>query len=149
MNEEMSKRKAEGIARMIGNPGVLSKGSTPWNKGVRGYMGGNRTSFTKETAKARAVESIGKPKKNKGCLVCLTEDKVVRKDPRDKSKSYAFRKRKSYARYVWERATGTAVPAGCVVWHIDGDYTNNDLANLEVISRSESCRRTLLLKRRD
>ena len=52
MNEEMSKRRAEGIARMIGNPGVLSKGSTPWNKGVRGYMGGNRTSFTKETATA-------------------------------------------------------------------------------------------------
>ena len=37
------------------------------------------------------------------------------------------------ARDMWERKVGP-IPEGFHVHHIDGDYTNNDVSNLEVLS---------------
>ena len=55
---------------------------------------------------------------------------------------YNNHKRVSYPRWLLKQ-NGIDVPADCVVWHKDGDYTNNDLSNLEVITRREACLRTL------
>jgi hypothetical protein len=46
------------------------------------------------------------------------------------------RKRISYPKYVLEQ-NGIEVPKGCVVYHKDGDIYNNDLDNLEIITRAE------------
>lgn len=51
-------------------------------------------------------------------------------------------KRIRRGRWVWERFNGP-VPEGCVVYHIDGDKHNDDINNLEVITRKE------LMKRND
>lgn len=51
-------------------------------------------------------------------------------------KKYYHRKRMSYAKYLAIKS-GLEVPKGYVVYHKDGDSTNNDISNLEVISRAE------------
>lgn len=46
----------------------------------------------------------------------------------------------SYSRQVWEKAHG-AIPSDKVVWHIDGDQTNCEIQNLELISLAERLKR--------
>lgn len=45
--------------------------------------------------------------------------------------------RKRLHRYVWECEHGQAIPDGMDVHHKDGDKSNNEIWNLEVITRSE------------
>lgn len=44
--------------------------------------------------------------------------------------------RKRMHRYVWEYYNGI-IPSGMTIHHIDGDKSNNDISNLELLSRSE------------
>lgn len=121
------------------NKGCFKKGSTPWNKDTKGVMKPNRTSFSRETLPHKAT--IGKP--NQGDrhsgVVCTIEERHLRKDARS-GKEYMHHKRVPYARYVLKQA-GIEIPLGCVVYHKDGDYKNNELENLEIISRGELMKR--------
>jgi DNA-directed RNA polymerase subunit RPC12/RpoP len=67
------------------------------------------------------------------------EKKTIRK----KGKIKEYRKKTSYARYVYGL---DRIPEGWVIWHIDGDPLNNNLENLECISRSELLRRNSMNK---
>ena len=120
--------------------GRYKKGSTPWNKGVFGYMGANKTSFTKDDVKPAA---IGSPRQGKGQLVTTTDE--TRPTKSYNGKIYNNHKSMSYPKWLLKKK-GIDVPEGSVVWHKDGDYTNNDLDNLEVISRAEALRRNRLIK---
>lgn len=118
--------------------GQFKKGMIPWNKGKRGYMGANRTSFTSErVAKERTKYNIGVPHKpdEVGYLVCRIEEKKPHKDSRT-GKIYMHRKRISYAKYLLQQQ-GITIPKGYVVYHLDQDNSNNNLDNLKVISRAE------------
>ena len=42
----------------------------------------------------------------------------------------------SLHRYVWEKEVGK-IPSGYDIHHIDGDKTNNDVKNLECLSKAE------------
>jgi HNH endonuclease len=42
-----------------------------------------------------------------------------------------------YNRFVWEQHNGK-IPKGMCIRHIDGDFRNNDISNLEMISRAEN-----------
>ena len=57
---------------------------------------------------------------------------------REKNKMMERNKLTTYARYVYGL---DRIPEGWVVWHIDGDPLNNNLENLECISRDEELRR--------
>ena len=118
--------------------GQFKKGMTPWNKGKYGYMGANKTSFTRDTIKQA---EIGSPKQGNGHLVTATDERKAVVDKRS-GKTYMHHKRESYPRWLMKQQ-GIDVPAGSVVWHKDGDYRNNELDNLEVITRAEAIRRTL------
>ena len=48
-------------------------------------------------------------------------------------------KLKRLARHVWEQANGE-IPSGCIVRHIDGDFTNVALENLMCITKSNNAR---------
>lgn len=121
--------------------GKFKKGMIPWNKGKRGYMGANRTSFTSERVeKERTKYALGCPHKpdNDGYLVCRIEDKIPHKDART-GKIYLHRKRISYARNILFQK-GIEIPKGSVVYHIDGNSLNNELSNLMIISRADLAR---------
>jgi len=51
--------------------------------------------------------------------------------------NYASKKRKAYARYRWEQVNGE-IPRGYIVRHIDGNKFNDEIINLECISRAEN-----------
>ena len=114
----------------------FQKGQNPWNKGLTGYMGANETSFTREKILDKTQGIEGKPRFNgKDGLYCTVSERKPTKDSR-RDKVYMHRKRISYPKYVLEQ-NGIEVPKGCVVYHKDGDIYNNDLENLEVITRAE------------
>lgn len=117
------------------NKGSFKKGSIPWNKGKRGIWGANKTSFTRATLPTKTT--IGKPKDNgkHGGVVCTVDERIPHKDGRT-GKIYMHHKRTTYARFVLGE-----IPKGCVVYHKDGDYKNNDISNLEIITRGELLRR--------
>jgi hypothetical protein len=52
----------------------------------------------------------------------------------EKGKIKERRKMTTYARYVYGLHR---IPEGWVIWHIDGNSLNNNIENLECISRSE------------
>ena len=118
--------------------GQFAKGMIPWNKGKRGYMGANAHSFTSERVrKERTRYRTGEAQKagKGGYLSCRTEERVERKDA-DTGRVYLHRKRKSYCKYLME-SLGYVIPEGHVVYHIDGNVANNDIGNLEIISRAD------------
>lgn len=50
------------------------------------------------------------------------------------------RSARAAARKIWVRAYGRPVPKGMDVHHIDFDYTNNTLTNLQLVTRAEHMR---------
>jgi hypothetical protein len=124
---------------------VFTKGCTPWNKGKRGYMGANVTSFTKEQIDAIGKESEGKPKWNsRDGYICLTSERKPVVCARTK-KTYMCRKRIPYGRYVLEQA-GIEVPKGSIVYHRDGNVENNNIENLEILTRAQLIKRNRNIK---
>lgn len=116
------------------NSGQFVKGMTPWNKGRFGYMGANRTSFTKEDIESK--RQIGKISKGKGQLVCVSEE--TRPTKSYNGKIYMHHKRVSYAKWLMEKELGREIDSRReVIYHIDGDPMNNELSNLKVITRAE------------
>ena len=53
-------------------------------------------------------------------------------------------KRMRRPRYEWEKHYGP-IPDGYIVWHIDGNKKNDDIGNLELITRGECAIRNKLL----
>jgi hypothetical protein len=117
----------------MANSGQFVKGMTPWNKGRFGYMGANRTSFTKEDIESK--RQIGKISKGKGQLVCVSEE--TRPTKSYNGKIYMHHKRISYAKWLMEKELGRKLDRLEVIYHIDGDPMNNELSNLKVITRAE------------
>lgn len=117
----------------MANSGQFVKGMTPWNKGRYGYMGANRTSFTKEDIESK--RQIGKISKGKGQLVCVSEE--TRPTKSYNGKIYMHHKRVSYAKWLMEKELGRKLDRLEVIYHIDGDPMNNKLSNLKVITRAE------------
>lgn len=116
------------------NSGQFQKGMTPWNKNRFGYMGANRTSFTKEDIESK--RQIGKISKGKGQLVCVSEE--TRPTKSYNGKIYMHHKRVSYAKWLMEKELGREIDSRReVIYHIDGDPMNNELSNLKVITRAE------------
>lgn len=119
-------------------------GFVPWNKGKKGLLlsqNCKKTWFKQEDLLKRAEKNIGKPQgghETTKWMVCSTEDLENYKN--SQKKIGQRHKRISYAQYVLQQA-GIEIPKGYVVYHVDGNYANNDIGNLEVISRAELCKR--------
>lgn len=113
--------------------GRFEKGMIPWNKGVYGYMGSNKTSFTKEDIEKR--RKIGVPRKSKDGLICCSEEKIKTKSKN--GKIYMHQRRVSYARWIIEKQENRKLNKNEVVYHLDGDTYNNDISNLKIITRAE------------
>lgn len=122
------------------------KGHPTWNKGIHKPTSEKckETYFTKEDSMKKAIKSFGVPKiehigRGDKRLICLSDEIVYIKNKRN-GKAYANHKRIGYAKWVLKQA-GIEIPKGYVVYHKDGNYANNDIGNLEIISRAELLKR--------
>lgn len=122
---------------MRNNKGQFIKGMIPWNKGKYGYMGANCTSFTTQDLEKK--RKIGNPRMGKDQLICCSEEKMPVKS--SNGKVYMHQKRMSYAKWLMEKELGRKLESNEVVYHIDRNIFNNELSNLEVITRGELLKR--------
>ena len=104
-----------------GTGGYFKKGSTPWNKGLKGYMGANKTSFKKGTIPPNQVP-IGTESITKGGYI-----KVKVGEPN---------KWKLKQRYIYEQHYGE-IPNNCNVIFADKNIRNFDISNLILVSKAE------------
>jgi hypothetical protein len=105
-------------------------GSTPWNKGLKGFKPHNSTKgYFKPGNLPATTKPAGKPYKRK-----------------DHGKEYYFIRPKGHRRatmlhvYLWEQANGP-VPEGHICVFKDGNTLNCTLENIECITRAENMRR--------
>lgn len=110
----------------------FKKGMTPWNKGKRGYMGANSTSFKKgHLGPATLPEGTVSRVVNKG-----KPEYTINIDWHGKRKSH-----NSYKWWLWESFHEQDRPEGHVLAVINGDPDDIRLENLELITRAENLRR--------
>ena len=100
---------------------LYKKGSIPWNKGKKGYMGDNKTSFKKGN-RPKNWKPIGSERIIDGYTII----KIA--DPR----KWALKHR-----VVWEEHHKKKIPKGSVIIFADGDKTNLDVDNLICVTRNE------------
>ena len=95
--------------------GCFKKGQIPWNKGVKGYMGANRTSFKK-----------GQPSHNQRPIgsqrICSKDKYVIEKVAEPDVWKHKHR-------LLWEEHYGE-IPEDCVIRFIDKDRMNITIENL-------------------
>ena len=99
----------------------FKKGNTPWNKGLKGYIGANKTSFKKGN-KPNQYRDVGSERINKDGLI---EVKV--KDPNIWKYKH---------RYIYEQNIGE-IKKGNVVIFLDGNNRNFNTDNLMQVTRSQ------------
>lgn len=130
----------------------LPKGNVPWNKGIHKATSSKckKTYFTREQIMSKTEYYVPQLGKDQLVVADPTEPRRAYKNPRN-NKTYQNVRRIPYARYVLKQA-GIEVPKGYIIYHIDGNMLNNDIGNLEIISRGELMKRnhsaSILAKKR-
>lgn len=111
-----------------GRSGQFVKGQRPWNNGVKGYMGANKTSFKKGNLphNHRPLWS------ERICKDGYVEISIPERNPHT---GFETRFKKKHV-WVWEQENGKK-PDGCAVIFKDGDNRNFELSNLELVTRAE------------
>ena len=112
----------------LDNDGRFQSGFTPWNKGMKGIqIGGKDTQFKKGAAPHN-----------------MKPDGYISKRKDKSGHVYLHIKHKGkfvlYHRHIWEQAHGP-IPSKHVVIFRDGDTTNVQLSNLEMITMAENAQR--------
>lgn len=99
----------------------FNKGQEPWNKGVSGYMGANKTSFRKGNLPKNFVE-VGSERLDKDGYTLIKIENP--------------NKWKLKHRKIWEDNFGE-IPKSHSVIFLDGNRTNFDLFNLILVHRRD------------
>ena len=115
------------------NKGTFKKGNTPWNKGVKGLRLSPATEF-----KSDGSNTGDKHPSWGGGLQHNKRDGII--------VWTGTNRRKPLSRKLYEDEYGK-IPDGYIIYHIDGDKLNNDIDNLEAISRAELIKRNLINRR--
>lgn len=109
----------------------FKKGMTPWNKGKRGYMGANNTSFKKG--------NIPPQQKPAGTVTRLMNkgkpEYTINIDWKGNRKPH-----NSYKWYLWECENQQDRPKGYVLYLKNGDADDIRIENMQVITRAELVR---------
>ena len=129
MNEkfdyEFSSQQIEGALRRYnlktGNTGQFKKYKEPWNKGLKGYMGANKTSFKKGNIPPN-YKPVGSERVTRDGY---TEVKI--KDPNKWELKH---------RYIYKKHYGE-IPSGYNVIFADKNISNFDIDNLILVSKAE------------
>ena len=129
MNEKFEYQFTEGQIKgalnryklQTGLNGNFKKGSIPWNKGLKGYMGANKTSFKKGTIPPQ-YRPVGSERINKEGYL---EVKIA--DPNKWELKH---------RYIYKKHYGE-IPKGCNILFLDNNKLNCDIENLVLVNRKE------------
>lgn len=108
----------------IDKKGKFRKGGISWNKGKKGFMGPNKTSFKKGDIPAN-YRPVGSERVN---VYGYTEVKVSDSQPW-----------KLKHRIIYEEHKG-AIPEGCAIMFGDGDKSNLSIENLVLVTRNQLAR---------
>ena len=107
--------------------GQFIKGLIPWNKNKKDFRPSPETEFKagpEHTGEKHPSWKGGEQFSKSDCVHVWTGNKQRKRRPR----------------LIWEEQNGP-IPEGHVVYHIDGNKNNDDISNLEVISRAELVKR--------
>jgi hypothetical protein len=113
------------VARKDPNKGCFSRGHRPFNKGTKGLMKPNKTTFRKGNVPQNHKHLSSITIRNDKCGTRRRWIKI--KEP----KTWI-----EYARYVWLKS-GRKIKEGYVVGHKDADSLNDSLKNLVCVSKEE------------
>lgn len=124
VNTKKSMMKPETRAKILKT--AFKKGHIPYNKGMKRGSVAPDTEFKEGVTTGENHPSwkggVQKPKDDCAYLWDGTNKRVRR------------------PRQIYEEHHGK-IPKGYVIWHIDGDKKNDDISNLEAISRAEMMKR--------
>lgn len=112
-----------------GRTGQFEKGQISWNKGVKGYMGANATSFKKGSVPPNRRPLWSERIDSKYGFILI---KVPERNPHT---GFPTRYKHKHV-WVWEQANG-AVPEGHAVVFKDSNKLNCELGNLMLLTRAE------------
>ena len=110
-----------------GGKGQFKKGSIPWNKGLtgKGICKSNSGSFKKG---------------QKGINWMPIRSITIRIDKSGKKRRWIKIKEPNiwieYAKFVWRKSKGR-IPRGYIIHHIDENPLNDDIKNLQLLTRKE------------
>ena len=109
-----------------GTTGCFRKGFIPWNKGKKGYMGANKTSFKKGN-KPKNWRPVGSERINDEgyTLIKVSNEGGM-------WKRWALKHR-----VVWEQHHKKKIPKGSVIIFADGNKNNLNIENLICVTRNE------------
>ena len=109
-----------------GTTGCFRKGFIPWNKGKKGYIGANKTSFKKGN-KPKNWRPIGSERINDEgyTLIKVSNESGM-------LKRWALKHR-----VVWEQHHKKKIPKGSVIIFADGNKNNLNIENLICVTRNE------------
>jgi len=120
--------KCKRMGLRTGRTGQFEKGRLPFNKGTKGLMKWNKTSFKKGSVPHNA-KPIGYER--------TTVDGYVQVLINETNPHTGYPNRFVLKhRHIWEQANGK-IPKGCILIFKDGNSLNVELDNLEMITRSE------------
>jgi len=135
--EAIEKIRKKLLGRRCSMSSEFGKGHMPWNKGLKGkgICKANKGSFKKGQ----------KPKNYFGGIKTCKDGIYIRKGKgiysyQKDGKQIIVGKYESLARKKYREAFGKFDKKLCV-WHKDGDVYNNDIDNLELITRAENIKR--------
>lgn len=121
LNEKNITAKCLRMGLKTGRTGQLQKGHQTWNKGLKGYMGANATSFKKgSTPKNTRPNGSERICSKDGYMLIKVNGKFMYKH-----------------RYLWELHNGP-IPKGCNISFINKDKTDIRIENLILVSNQEN-----------
>lgn len=124
-NHQLSEEQIKGAMfrnnLTTGTGGYFRKGSIPWNRGIKGYMGANKTSFKKGNIPPN-YKQVGSER--------LTKDGYIEVKVEDPNK-WELKHRLIYKEHHGE------IPKGHNVIFADRDKRNFDIDNLILVSKAQ------------
>lgn len=109
-----------------GTAGCFRKGFIPWNKGKKGYMGANKTSFKKGNTPANWLPVGSETISKEGYTLIKVNNE-----------GSMWQRWALKHRVVWEQYHKKKIPKGAVIIFADGDRSNLDIGNLICVTREE------------
>lgn len=121
LSENNIKAKCLRMGLKTGRTGCFEKGLKTWNKGLKGYMGANATSFKKgSTPKNTRPDGSERICSKDGYVLIKVNGKFMYKH-----------------RHLWELHNGP-IPEGCNISFINKDKTDIRIENLILVSNQEN-----------